>query len=357
MELAFDLDVVRNFAMALLIGVLVGIEREKHKAAEGLWNRFIERRAKVKIRVIPALFPVMAVLAVQTLWVPRAAAADAVTALIADLGSANHGKKQRAKEELLVQGKNAIPQLIGALDDPDVKKKTTVIFMLGQLKATGAVPRLIEELKNENTALRLGSAFSLGLVGDSRALPHLEAMLGPGNDSIARGTALVALGYLKNTEALPQVKVALADPDQYTRVIAATALGMLGNREGLDEALSGTESDNPTIVLVSIQALGMIGDTRALPRLEELIQGSKAGKSGILLAKSQIDYANVAPDQRIESLRGYLNDPNEKIVEWAITTLADLGSPEAITLVQEKARAGKSRQEGMAQLKLRMLGK
>ncbi len=35
MELAFDLDVVRNFAMALLIGVLVGIEREKHKAAEG----------------------------------------------------------------------------------------------------------------------------------------------------------------------------------------------------------------------------------------------------------------------------------------------------------------------------------
>jgi uncharacterized membrane protein (DUF4010 family) len=34
-EQEFDLGVVRAFAMALLIGVLVGIEREKHKSAEG----------------------------------------------------------------------------------------------------------------------------------------------------------------------------------------------------------------------------------------------------------------------------------------------------------------------------------
>jgi uncharacterized membrane protein (DUF4010 family) len=34
-ELTFELSVVRDFAMALLIGVLVGIEREKHKASEG----------------------------------------------------------------------------------------------------------------------------------------------------------------------------------------------------------------------------------------------------------------------------------------------------------------------------------
>lgn len=35
MEQAFELAVVRDFATALLIGALVGIEREKHKAAEG----------------------------------------------------------------------------------------------------------------------------------------------------------------------------------------------------------------------------------------------------------------------------------------------------------------------------------
>lgn len=312
---------------------------------------------KTKKRMTQALFAFIAVLAVQSIWVNRAAAADDVTTMIADLGSANHGKKQRAKEELLVQGKKAIPQLIGVLDDADVKKKTTAIFILGQLKATEAVPRLIEELKSENSAIRLGSAFSLGLVGDSRALPHLTEMLGPGNDNIARGTALVALGYLKNTEALPQVKAALADPDQYTRVIAATALGMLGNQEGLNEALSGTSSEDLTIVLISIQALGRIGDTRAVSRLDEMIQESKGSKSEILLAKSQIDYANVAPDQRIETLRGYLNDPSEKIAEWAITTLADLGTEEAVSLLEEKARDGKSRRGDMAQLKLRMLGK
>ena len=35
MEQAIELVVVRDFATALLIGALVGIEREKHKAAEG----------------------------------------------------------------------------------------------------------------------------------------------------------------------------------------------------------------------------------------------------------------------------------------------------------------------------------
>lgn len=35
MEQSFDPVVVRNFAMAMLIGALVGIEREKHKGAEG----------------------------------------------------------------------------------------------------------------------------------------------------------------------------------------------------------------------------------------------------------------------------------------------------------------------------------
>jgi HEAT repeat protein len=149
--------------------------------------RFIERRSKVKMRnrMAPAIITILAIISVQSLWVPRTPAADAVTTLIADLGSENHGTQQRAKEELLVHGKKAIPQLIGALDDPNVKNKKTIMSTLGQLKATEAVPRLIEELKNENTELRLSSAYSLGLVGDSRALPHLVAMLGPGNDFTA----------------------------------------------------------------------------------------------------------------------------------------------------------------------------
>lgn len=311
----------------------------------------------MKNRVTQAILAVIAALAIPLSCLPPASAADAVTQAIADLGSKDRGRSQQAKEELIDQGKKAIPQLIAALEDPDENKKMAIVVVLGQLKATEAVPRLIDELKNENVAVRLMSAFSLGMTGDSRALPHLVAMLAPSNDDMVKGAALMGLGYLKNKDALPQVKAALADPDQNTRILAATALGALGNHEGLDEALNGTRSDNQSLVLVSIQALGMIGDAGALPRLDEMTKASDAWQSDIQLARKQIEYANAGPEKRIELLRGHLNDSSRHVAEWSVTALADLGTPEAISVLEEKAQADKSRTGYLAQRKLKMLGK
>lgn len=310
-----------------------------------------------KNRVTPAILAVLAVLAIWSSHLPPASAADAITQALANLGSEEQGASQQAGADLLAQGKKAIPQLIAALDDPDEVKKASVVFILGQLKATEAVPRMIEELKSKNDGVRFNSAVSLGLVGDSRALPHLVAMLGPGNDDMSKGAALIALGHLKNKDAAPQMKAVLADPDQHLRVLAATALGVLGNNEGLDVALDGTRSDNESLVLVSIQALGMIGDARALPRLDEMTLASDAWQSDIELTRKQIEYANVGPEKRVELLRGHFDDPSRHVAEWAITALADLGTPEAISLLEEKARAENSRTGGLAQQKLKMLGK
>lgn len=311
----------------------------------------------IRQHVVPALPAVVAALAIAFSCALPVTAADAVTQAIADLGSRDRGTRQQAKENLIEQGKKAIPQLIAALDDPDPDKKAEAAVVLGQLKATEAVPRLIAALKSGSDSLRYMSALSLGLVGDSRALPHLVALLGPGNDDAAKGTALIALGYLKDKDALPQVKAALADPDQYTRVLAATTLGALGNHEGLDEALNGTRSDNQTLVLISIQALGMIGDARALPRLEEMTRASDDWQSDIQLTRKQIEYAGAGPEQRVKLLRGHLDDQSRHVAEWAVTALADLGTPEAISVLEEKARAGNSRTGWLAQRKLKVLGK
>ncbi len=106
---------------------------------------------------------------------------------------------------------------------------------------------------------------------------------------MTKGAAMMGLGYLKDQEAVPEVRKLLEDPDQYTRVIAATVLGMIGNTEGLEEALSGTMSKDRTIPLVSVQALGLIGDERALPRLEEMARDPKACcPDHVLLARREI---------------------------------------------------------------------
>lgn len=312
---------------------------------------------KIQHRAVPALPAVLAALAIMFSCALPAPAADAVTQAIADLGSRNRGESQQAGRSLLAQGKKAVPQLVAALDDRDEDKKASVAIILGQLKATEAVPRLIEELKSKNEDVRFSSALALGLIGDSRALPHLAALLGPGGDQTSKGAALIALGRLKNKDAVLQVKAVLADPDPNIRVLAATTLGALGNHEGLDVALDGTRSDDQSLVLVSIQAIGLIGDARALPRLEEMNQASDAWQSDIELARKQIEYAGAGPEKRVKVLRGHLDDQSRHVAEWAVTALADLGTPEAISVLEEKARDGNSRSAGLAQMQLEMLGK
>lgn len=312
---------------------------------------------KIQHRAVLALPAVLAALAIMFACALPAAAADAVAQAIADLGSRDRGASQQAGMDLLAQGKKAVPQLVAALDDPDDGKKASVAIILGQLKAVEAVPRLIEELKSKNKAVRFNSALALGLVGDSRALPHLVALLGPDGDETSKGAALIALGNLKNRDAVPQVKAALADPDPYLRVLAATTLGALGNREGLDVAVDGTGSDDQSLVLVSIQALGTIGDARALPRLDAMTGDSAPWQSDIDLAKKQIAYASAGPETKVKVLRGHLDDQSRHVAEWAVTALADLGTPEAISVLEERARAGNGRTSGLAQMKLKMLGK
>jgi HEAT repeat protein len=272
--------------------------------------------------------------------------------LIEDLGSKNSGARQAAKEEFLAKGTKSIPTLMKVLDESDPIKKTTAIMILGELKAAEAVPRLIEESKSQNILIAANSAFALGLSGDSRALPSLSAMLDPANDAAVRGAALVALGYLKNPEAIPHVRELLADQNQTIRILAAAALGMLGSNDGLQEALAGTTHKNDAVVITSIQALGMIGDKQAIPRLEEMTRDQKAWSSDILLSLKQIEYASSLPGSKIEILRASINDKSPKIVEWAIWTLANVATPEAVLLLEEKAKAGNSKEASMARAKL-----
>ena len=73
-------------------------------------------------RVTRSILSAAAALALQSLLVSSAPAAETITALIADLGSNNNGTMQKAKDELLVQGKRAIPLLVAALDDTDRRR-------------------------------------------------------------------------------------------------------------------------------------------------------------------------------------------------------------------------------------------
>lgn len=265
---------------------------------------------------------------------------------IAQLGSKSRSEWDQAAEKLLFSGKKAVPLLIKALDAAPDEQKIAIVRVLLELKASEAVPKIITLLKSENKGLRMLSAYALGKIHDARALEPLLKMLETARDEDSRGATIFGLGFLGNSKAVPVLKNELKNDSQRIRIWAASALGLLSNAAGFDEALTGTYSENTNIRLSAVEALGVIGDKRAEPRLKEMIDDPRLGwKSEAILSLKQIEVRNLPDGQKLSALKQCLFGPNERIVEWAIQSLADMGTPEALFLLEEKAKDGRKNRE------------
>src|SRR3990172_5788059 len=225
---------------------------------------------------------------------------------VVQLGGKRNSERDQAVEKLLFNGRKAVPLLINALDAAPDEQKAVIVQLLLELKASEAVPKIITLLKSENKGLRMLSAYAVGNIHDARAMDPLLKMLETARDEETRGAATFGLGLLSNSA-------------------------------GFDEALKDTYSENTNIRTSAVEALGVIGDKRAAPRLKEMIDDPRLGwKSEAILSLKQIEIRNLPEGQRLSAFKQCLFDTNKGIVGWAIQSLADLGTPEALSLLGGK---------------------
>lgn len=99
---------------------------------------------------------------------------------------------------------NAVPYLVQALGDNDLRVKAKAIDACGQVRAADATPVLVQMLflRGTNPEVERRILAALGKIGDQRAAQPIMEYLGRDLDHATRGTAIFALGDIAAPESL-----------------------------------------------------------------------------------------------------------------------------------------------------------
>jgi HEAT repeat protein len=96
--------------------------------------------------------------------------------LITELGSFDVERRKRARRLLNDAGKAAVPALMGAIFDPNVRIRWEAIKALGKIGDPSAAPGLVKALEDENVGNRWAASESLIALKQAAVVPLLEAL-------------------------------------------------------------------------------------------------------------------------------------------------------------------------------------
>ena len=139
------------------------------------------------------------------------------------LGDESFFVRENAINLMIACGHKFVAELVMALGDPKEEVRAGIITVLQNIK-DAAFGFLLENLKMGNNEMRYNCAYALGFLGDKTAVPQLKAALSDGNDWV-REYAIMSLGRLAEAEALVAL---LPRADEKTKSVVSKALGFCG---------------------------------------------------------------------------------------------------------------------------------
>ena len=168
------------------------------------------------------------------------------------------------------EAKAAVPALVEALNDENTVTRQEVLFALASIgpEAKAAVPAIVGALQDPDMDVRYGACFALGKIGPAalEAKPELQKKL----DSADQFLALSAAWALAQIDAacpqtapksVPLLIKALDSPELMVRLEAISALGCVGPlaKQAIDPLKKlATEDDEPQVREAAAKALEAI---------------------------------------------------------------------------------------------------
>jgi HEAT repeat protein len=163
-------------------------------------------------------------------------------------------------------------------------------------------------------------AIALGLVRDPEAVPDLVRLMVGQNSPALRGYAAVALGMLGARESIPEIR-ALASArvlDPELQRAAATALGLMGDPQAVDLLVGVIRSAKTEFVMSSAAiALGQIGDHTAVDTLIALLRDEE-NVPDLARAQATVALGVVAEDEKLPVLHAVSADSNYRALVESI---------------------------------------
>lgn len=251
--------------------------------------------------------------------------------------------------------------LVRGLADEDPWVRYYACRSLGRVSPEGATRAITRLLDDPAGQVRVAAIESLAQIPGEEAFEALRGAASSDEPEMRRA-ALVGLGMARRPEALPLLLHAAESPDVATRLMALSALAGFGSPEVMD-ALENAASDpdeairsaaigflaaspaaEATAVLIrllrssdnrdlALAALCAPVEIRIPPLLSEL--GTADDELAGLLTSV---LARMDRTEALDALREAAHLPNRAARKAAVTTLAGIGTPEAVLEIKRVAK-------------------
>jgi HEAT repeat protein len=210
----------------------------------------------------------------------------------------------------------ALTELKKVSADKDIQLRSSAVIAMGIIKSPESKKELINILVTDKSPeVRAYAAISLAQMGD-KSVYEVILKSAKKSDYVAQGLSVIALGILKNEEAVPELIEMLKKKNPSTYGPAIIALGLLKDKISLPVLIKIVEKEetSPMEWAFAIQALGMIGDKQALPALEKALKRASENVELATYAYSNIVIALTMLGKRAETLSYLYNElSNEKL--------------------------------------------
>ena len=260
-------------------------------------------------------------------------------------------KRERAAQELLRLGADAVTPLLEALQTRDPDLLPLYQQILARIPA--ATPTLIKLMGSAHPVIRGRIAEIFTINKERAAVPALLDAL-DGEYFTVRSRAALALAKIGEPKAKQKLLNLLKDPEDEVRIAACLALAYFRDPSTFDD-ITNVLLDDPKIEVRQAAARGL-GNTQhsaALPYLMEALRDSfwwyerEYAVGDLLQAIEKIGYAAVNP--LIEALQ----DKEGTVRKFAAILLGKIGDPRAIehlgmSLYDVHHEVGKASAESLA---------
>lgn len=145
-------------------------------------------------------------------------------------------------------GSPAVDTLLKLLRDWDVRKYA--ILSLGKIRDERVLDPLVQQLKNDE--FKDDAINALVELGEP-SVPKLIVALKDKDENV-RKSAVLALGRIKNNDAIDPLIQMLSDKDWFTRLTAAAALESIGDERGR-EAIKPLMKDPDMVVKMRVERI------------------------------------------------------------------------------------------------------
>ena len=224
--------------------------------------------------------------------------------------------------------REAVPPLLGMLEDEDPQISVSAIYCLERLHATEAIPAIRKLLKDEDSFAVGRAALSLGILGDRPSAPDILQLLHHAEQHV-RQDAARSLAFLGEESAIPDLLQSLKDKDPQTRGMAVMALGILKAQRAAPDLIVCLKDLDAGVRVWACSSVASLNLKDGLPALSDLLrdpdpQVRRAALSGLEQMRATGTISQVIP---------LLQDKDDNVRCQAARTLCGLGSLEGVPTV------------------------